>query len=435
MCGHVGVYGNISDPVRLAFHWLLHFDAIRGHHSTGVAAIHDNKVALYKQLGLPHNLYNTHPEDWKNSVYQPKDVRCLIGHNRFATQGQIVRDNAHPFEFDNLVGAHNGTVQKWSLYKLKGNNQFDIDSKVIFNHLSETKGDVQSVWDAADGAMALVWWDKLTSSLKVVRNRERPLFMCRLKATQTVVWASESWMIREALGHCRVEHEEITSIDVDTLYNIQLKDNKIKVHKSKLKAYSPPNYTYTPATNNVFRSGGYSNGGGSSQVKDPLEKIYLKIFEFQPESGLFFGQFKDGTEVRIPTAGGLQKEKCEFISARSSKGETYYYGERKNFFNLYNMQNIHAGNLHVATKEDYEKKEDIKVFVANIAGKYKGYSENQYHKAFRSLCTCCGRNLPFDIVYANVNDFFFLSEEDIFCPTCKNEDWVVQEALSQSKVG
>ena len=34
----------------------------------------------------------------------------MLGHTRFATEGAIVKSNAHPFRVGDVVGTHNGCV-------------------------------------------------------------------------------------------------------------------------------------------------------------------------------------------------------------------------------------------------------------------------------------------------------------------------------------
>src|SRR5690606_8536689 len=108
MCGLVGVAGNITSVSDKIFRTLLILDTVRGEHSTGVAAVRRNteEVYLAKQLGNPFELFNDKRYDTAiNSIN-----KVIIGHNRFATRGAVNKANAHPFENDLVVGAHNGTL-------------------------------------------------------------------------------------------------------------------------------------------------------------------------------------------------------------------------------------------------------------------------------------------------------------------------------------
>lgn len=76
----------------------------------------------------------------------------LIGHVRLATVGNICKENSHPFEFNNWIFAHNGGVDKYSLWeKLQSDYQKGLrdnctDSEVYFRFLlqniDEQNGDV-----------------------------------------------------------------------------------------------------------------------------------------------------------------------------------------------------------------------------------------------------------------------------------------------------
>jgi len=145
---------------------LLLFDTLRGEHSTGLLSAYKRKKKFMysnlKAVGVPDNLYKKYPGWFKGGLYDGHETPFLLmGHNRYATQGAIDVDGAHPFVFDNLIGAHNGTIRQWSLRDFHGANDFDIDSQIVYSELSEN-GDLEKVWKEIDGAAALTWWDRNT---------------------------------------------------------------------------------------------------------------------------------------------------------------------------------------------------------------------------------------------------------------------------------
>src|SRR6478752_252007 len=126
MCGLVGMAGTIYNQEKKAFRSLLESDARRGPHSTGVARIrHNNEVDLVKVLGRTWNLYAETDEFDDEDLIKGHGIKTLIGHNRFATVGKRIADNAHPFKHDHITGAHNGTLSKEWLHKLDGSKDFD----------------------------------------------------------------------------------------------------------------------------------------------------------------------------------------------------------------------------------------------------------------------------------------------------------------------
>lgn len=193
------------------------FDSVRGEDGTGIAVVKRNldDVVVAKEVGNPFNLFETHrfgkATSGLNSV--------MIGHNRYATQGGINRRNAHPFEFDTLVGAHNGTLS--SKYKLDDARDFQVDSENLFHHIE--KNGIEDAINQLGGtgnAWALVWWDKLEKSLNFLRNDQRPFFMCRTADEKVLFWASEAWMLEIALARADIKRGEIFMSEVDVHYSV-----------------------------------------------------------------------------------------------------------------------------------------------------------------------------------------------------------------------
>lgn len=66
-------------------------------------------------------------------------ARVLLGHTRKATTGATTVANAHPYEIDNLIGAHNGMISNHEEMNRKHERTFEVDSMHIFKHISEGK--------------------------------------------------------------------------------------------------------------------------------------------------------------------------------------------------------------------------------------------------------------------------------------------------------
>ncbi len=64
---------------------------------------------------------------------------AVIGHTRKATHGGVKVENAHPFEFDKVVGAHNGIVSNHEALNKKYDRNFVVDSMHIFKHIEEKR--------------------------------------------------------------------------------------------------------------------------------------------------------------------------------------------------------------------------------------------------------------------------------------------------------
>lgn len=234
MCGLVGAMGfPLDTPSEKVFNTLIYLDAVRGDDSTGVALVkHDykngNVCELYKSLGGPTNLFLEHGKGQKNKTLSFGFINVLLGHNRFKTQGEVSIDNAHPFEFENLIGAHNGTVSLSSLSNFHNPEKFNLDSKIIFSQLNQSR-DINTVWKDADGAMALVWWDKVDNSLNMIRNKERELYVAYSTDDKYIYWASEEWMLYVACSRSGVKIKEPFLLDHNNkLYTFT--GDKTKIH-------------------------------------------------------------------------------------------------------------------------------------------------------------------------------------------------------------
>jgi Glutamine amidotransferase domain len=232
MCGLVGAAGAMTQKAETAFKQLLILDSLRGVHSTGCAAIgkcSTMEVKLAKAVGNPFELLDSRSFE----EVMKRVNKVLMGHNRFATQGKVNRANAHPFEFDDIVGAHNGTLI--NKHNLLHSAMFDVDSENLYHHMNE-KG-LKSLLEVIEGAWALTWYNKTDDTLNFLRNKERPLWMTVSKEG-TLFWASEYWMLEAALSRNDIEYGEIYSLPVDThlMFEFDDKGNILKPHSTPAAA-------------------------------------------------------------------------------------------------------------------------------------------------------------------------------------------------------
>lgn len=232
ICGNVGVAGKITIKEENAMKLLLILDAVRGIDSTGAAFIRGNgEVAVVKQVGNPYEL----AEDRRFNPAFLRLNRAIIGHNRWATQGAVNKRNAHPFEFETLVGAHNGSLtSKWRLEDAK---DFTVDSENFFHHVDK-KG-LKDAMDNTAGAWSFVWWDKHAETLNFLRNKERPMYYTQSKDNATMFWASEGWMLDVALARHGIERFEIKSTNEDMHYSMHIDEKGVM---------TPIDPVYTPST-------------------------------------------------------------------------------------------------------------------------------------------------------------------------------------------
>jgi hypothetical protein len=177
---------------------------------------------------------------------------ALIGHNRYATKGKINNINAHPFEFADVVGAHNGTIR--AQYRLPDHARFEVDSENIYHSIQEEG--LEETLSKLDGAYALTYWDKRSEELILLRNNERSLFYCFSENLKTVFWASEMWMLYAALGRAGIKFKQPKEVPECTIMRFKFERETnagpVEVVTQEFEEFIPPKVTYNK---------GYHHGG------------------------------------------------------------------------------------------------------------------------------------------------------------------------------
>jgi hypothetical protein len=200
--------GQLTGSHESAVKDLLILDSLRGHDSVGLAAVTSTGlVRVAKHAMLPQQFLNE--KDVKELFIGVN--RCMIGHNRFATVGAVNDLNAHPFEFDNIVGAHNGSLRNQSL--LPDHQLFEVDSQVLLNGINNLG--TEGVENKIHGAFALTWYNKQHNTLHMWRNRERPLWYCFTDDNKVMFWASEPFMLAAALSRRAIKFKEPKELPVN----------------------------------------------------------------------------------------------------------------------------------------------------------------------------------------------------------------------------
>lgn len=233
MCGHVGVAGYVSSKEERVFRTLLRLDTLRGEDSTGIATMSSTgHVTVTKAAENAFSFLSSAAS--KKAFYGWNKV--MLGHNRYATKGAVNAENAHPFEFGHIVGAHNGTLKHHDNF-LDG-SKFKVDSQAVFYHMSEE--DVADTWEKLNGAAALVWIDKKEKSVNFLRNKERELYYAISEDGKTFFWASEFWMLMVACSKEGINIGKPVMFTENVHYC--LNPDKMDMKVRELKAYVAPPY-------------------------------------------------------------------------------------------------------------------------------------------------------------------------------------------------
>lgn len=165
-CGIVG-YSGVEDFDAEKIKILLLYNMSRGEDSSGYYTKVDG---LVKEAGkLIDNLHD----------YKLTPAKTLIAHTRYGTTGIKNKENSHPFEYNNVVGCHNGKIENWNelCWKKELNlvyRDMNVDSQVLIK-LIDNLGPKDAI-PLCKGPIATLFIKKDTDSLYAFRNSERPLY-------------------------------------------------------------------------------------------------------------------------------------------------------------------------------------------------------------------------------------------------------------------
>jgi len=456
LCGHVGVASKVlTEPFKKAFYDMLYLDVLRGEDSTGVAAIskpfeEGTKVEVFKSLGSASDFFYDHSKYKRSKDFTSEPVGVFIGHNRFATQGKVNVDNAHPFEFDSVVGAHNGTVNQYSLRNFHGYKDFDVDSQIIYSHLSHTRS-IDEVWADADGALALVWWDKVDNKLNLIRNNQRTLHVAYSEDDKAILWSSEVWMLLVAAMRHGIKLKEPIDLKPNRLYTFSNTQDGKMVHVER----DLPPFVAKPVVS--YYNGNYGSYGrgwdrywdddwwdekATSQHKkkdeEDGETLVIREFNDVPHIPSAIGFTPDGRLVRIniPMAKG-KEAKDKIIGRGQTKG---YYVAKKIYKSSINKEDFWVnwadlsyvqlkGDSHLIRKEN----NGFEVRYVVAGGEYAPWFEpNQFlvQGAWNSRTACGCVNCLRVPNWGQRNELKWVDRETFFCPDCQQLS-LVKELINE----
>lgn len=123
-----------------------------------------------KAAGDPSHFYSM--PDVDKFFQRANSSFAWMGHNRAGTIGKNSNDNAHPFEHDNILGVHNGTIR--NKYEItKDGHKFEVDSDAFFNGVK--LNGIKETVKKTEGAFSVVYFDSKDGSINFARNDQRPM--------------------------------------------------------------------------------------------------------------------------------------------------------------------------------------------------------------------------------------------------------------------
>lgn len=237
MCGIVGV---ITKRGITHFHekflaQALYVDALRGFHSTGVAAVlKSGNVDVVKKAMNAYD-FLAH-KSFDKFTTRSATHRAYIGHNRHATVGDVTNVNAHPFTIGDITMVHNGSLR--SRWDLPDYLEFDVDSENICHSLN--KIGVDDTISKLQGSFALVWYNKAEKKIHMVRNAERSLSFGTTDEGN-ILFASEDGMLSWLADRNRITLTNIYDVDVGNLISFDLEAERMEDYEIReVKLWSAP---------------------------------------------------------------------------------------------------------------------------------------------------------------------------------------------------
>ena len=223
---------------KLFLNGYIFLDTLRGEDGAGILAVNSNMedYDVLKCEYTPPMLSWIFPDNFKDGLVVG-DMCLLMGHNRFPTMGGISYEGTHPFEFEHLVGAHNGTLISYELERLDSYDRCETDSEQMFYEMNRVMGGdtedfktVPHVIKGLYGAKAMSWWNKKEKVLSFYRNQQRPLWFCQAKDSSHTFWSSDKTFFERALRKANKDVKDYTVYEFEMfkLSTMRFADGKVQ---------------------------------------------------------------------------------------------------------------------------------------------------------------------------------------------------------------
>jgi len=238
-CGVFGIFGPEGTEAAAATYYGLFSLQHRGQESCGIAVNHQGDVHVYKDMGLVSDVFS-------QPVLDSLIGKSAIGHVRYSTTGQSIRENAQPlvtrYSKGTLAIAHNGNLSNAVTLRQQLEDQgaifqTTIDSEIMAYLIARNRSQTETVEEAValtmeqlEGAYCLL----VLSRGKMIAARDplgfRPL--CIGQLGEAIVFASESCAL-DTVGATfirDVEPGEIVVVDKNGMRSLKTQSRGRRHH-------------------------------------------------------------------------------------------------------------------------------------------------------------------------------------------------------------
>lgn len=272
--------------------------SLRGVDGTGFGLVDiKNKVNLVKCVSDGPTFMNYGEGLDKDFGSMLSSSLITIGHNRAATMGKVDATTAHPFEYDHIIGAHNGTVNYVGNLPV---NNLSIDSQCIMASLATIDNNdninrnYTKLLAKIRGAYALTWYNSQTEQLYFSRNSQRPLYIAQ--DANTIYWASEEGMLTWLLSRNKLWNNNIDvfELPVLTLKSFDCNTGEFNDDVKYTPDYSQNYYGGNYGWGKQYRGGTSTTGNTETYNQGPIGTVNTTVSSNKDEIAKrdFGGQYE-----------------------------------------------------------------------------------------------------------------------------------------------
>jgi len=300
--------------------------------------------------------------------------------------------------------------------------------------------DIESVWEKADGAMALVWWDKTAHKLNIIRNKQRPMQFAYSEDGKILMYASESWMLLVAAMRQGIKLQKAVTVKPDCQYTFEVNGEGKVVHieRDVVPFVEKPVVSGYGAGHNWHS--GYTDtdwGYPKNQSRMSFKNLIVREFIDTPGNPSAIAFTEEGELVRI-VIPPLQQTAIKTKMLARKIGEGYYItsgiyrsgvNPQQFWCNFNSLSYIHLkGKGHILKQEanrfeivfDGGEEEKKDPDLAPWYTKERKLTKGAYDNIVGCGCTNCLKKPDWE----QRDELYWLSSGEFVCGTCKELSFV-----------